>query len=212
MKISRCIIFVILSLFLLIVIINVIGGNDVVLFDSINFLSNGEMTAEENNADISDIAHEIGNRIESSAISDVALNIERVEVFDGLTMEELIAKLNKSLKGVLANQGNLVASKCIELGIDPYLAVAIMLHETGCSYSCSSLARTNYNVGGMKGPSGSYQKFSSIEVGITAFLNNLYGNYYKNGLTTPEKIGTKYASSTTWATKINSYMKKIAAK
>lgn len=212
MKISREFTLVILCLFLFVMIINVINESSISLyssFDSISIAGTNNSREDKEKMDISDIAYGIGDRIDSSSISNIAINIERIEVFDGLTIEELSAKLNRSLKGVLANQGYFIATKSIALGINPYMAVAIMLHETGCNYSCSSLARINYNVGGMKGQSGKYQKFSSIEAGINAFLNNLYKNYYKRGLTTPETIGPKYAASSTWASKINSYMKKI---
>ena len=72
----------------------------------------------------------------------------RVEVYRGMTMEELAAQLDKSLKSTLKGTGYLFATKCIETGVDPYIAVAIVLHETGCDYgTCSSLVRNCYNVG-----------------------------------------------------------------
>ena len=37
---------------------------------------------------------------------------------------------------------------------DSYVAVAIMLHETGCKSNCSSLVRNCNNVGGQKGSPG----------------------------------------------------------
>ena len=110
-------------------------------------------------------------------------------VFDGLTLEELGNKLNRSLESVLANQGSFIASYSLEKGVDPYLATAIMLHETGCSYKCSSLVTYCNNVGGMKGSpgcgGGSYRSFATLEDGIRAFIDNLANNYYAAGLTTP---------------------------
>ena len=189
-----------------------IFGSNINLYSSVNSLSFMAGNNQEEELDISDIAYGITDVMDSVSISDVAVSIERVEVYNGMTIEELSVKLNKSLKGVLANQGYLLATRCIELGIDPYLAVAIMLHETGCNASCSRLATVNYNVGGMRGNSG-WQKFDSIEDGINGFLNNLYKNYYKVGLDTPEKMANKYAGgSTTWAGRIRSYMKNIEAK
>ena len=164
------------------------------------------------NAAISKIAYGITDNIDNAAIKKTAYGIERFVVYDGLTLDELSDKLNRSLKGVLANKGKMIAEKCLDLKMDPYMAVAIMLHETGCNSSCSSLARNYYNVGGMKAGSGNFQKFSSIDEGIDTFLNNLYGNYYVYGLDTPEKINPKYAASTSWASKINSYMKMIKEK
>ena len=136
-------------------------------------------------------------------------------VYDGLTLDELSDKLNRSLNSTISGYGNLFASKSIELGLDPYLAVAIVLHETGCSWNCSELVNQCYNVGGQKGGpgcwGGSYRAFSSMEEGINSFLENLYYNYYAVGLTTPETINPKYAESTAWASKINAYIEKIKA-
>lgn len=136
-------------------------------------------------------------------------------VYDGLTLDELSDKLNRSLNSTISGYGNLFASKSIELGLDPYLAVAIVLHETGCSWNCSELVNQCYNVGGQKGGpgcwGGSYRAFSSMEEGINSFLENLYYNYYAIGLTTPETINPKYAESTAWASRINAYIEKIKA-
>lgn len=136
-------------------------------------------------------------------------------VYDGLTLDELSDRLNRSLNSTISGYGNLFASKSIELGLDPYLAVAIVLHETGCSWNCSELVNQCYNVGGQKGGpgcwGGSYRAFSSMEEGINSFLENLYYNYYAIGLTTPETINPKYAESTAWASKINAYIEKIKA-
>ena len=71
----------------------------------------------------------------------------RIEVYEGMTIDELAAKINRNLgNGYIAGKGYLIASQCIEKGVDPYVAVAIMLHETGCKYNCSSLVRTCNNV------------------------------------------------------------------
>lgn len=130
-------------------------------------------------------------------------------VYDGLTLNELTDKLNRSLKSTLANTGGSFAKYAVEMGIDPYLAVAIVLHETGCNYSCSSLVKTNYNVGGMKGSNG-YLKFNTLDEGIYKFMYNLKTKYYDYGLNTAEKMNAKYAGSKTWATKVNNYKAKIA--
>lgn len=133
-----------------------------------------------------------------------------------LSYDELVAKLNRSLNSTLAGKGNSFARYAVDLGIDPYLAVAIVLHETGCKWNCSTLLKQCNNVGGMKGSpgcnGGSYKAFSSLDEGIKAFMNNLYKNYYAVGLTTPETIGPKYAASQTWASQVRAYMSEIEAK
>ena len=137
-------------------------------------------------------------------------------VYDGLTMGELADKLNKSLKSTISGKGYLIASYSLQLGIDPYMATAIILHETGCNGTCSSLVRECNNVGGQKGgPScggGAYKAYPTLDEGIMGYLDNLYRNYYAVGLTTVETIGPKYAASTTWASQVNNYIALIRSR
>lgn len=129
-------------------------------------------------------------------------------VYDGMTLEELAQKLDRSLNSTLSGKGMTFASLAVNLGIDPYLSLAIVLEETGCSYNCSSAVNSKNNVGGMMG-SGGLLSFESLDAGINAFMNNLKKNYYDQGLTTAETINKKYASSTAWSGKINNYIEKI---
>ena len=137
-------------------------------------------------------------------------------VFDGLTMNQLAEKLNRSLNSTISGKGYLIASYSLQLGIDPYMATAIILHETGCNGTCSSLVRECNNVGGQKGgPScggGAYKAYPTLDEGIMGYLDNLYRNYYAYGLTTPETIGPKYAASTTWASQVNNYIAMVKSK
>ena len=137
-------------------------------------------------------------------------------VYDGLTMGELAEKLNRSLNSTISGKGYLIASYSLQLGIDPYMATAIILHETGCNGTCSSLVRECNNVGGQKGgPScggGAYKAYATLDEGIKGYLDNLYRNYYSHGLTSPETIGPKYAASTTWASQVNNYIALIRSR
>ena len=137
-------------------------------------------------------------------------------VYDGLTMDELAEKLDRSLKNELHGYGRLYAEYSLANGVDPYIAVAISLHETGCNGSCSSLMRTCNNVGGQKGSpvcgSGGYKGFDTLEDGIKGFIDNLSRNYFGMGLNTPELMNPKYAGSTTWASKVNYYVDTIKAR
>ena len=151
-------------------------------------------------------------------LSDISMNtadsgVYRVEVFDGLTMDELAAKLNRSLKAEISGKGYTIASRCLELGVDPYVATAIILHETGCGQgSCSHIARTCYNFGGQKGSGcGAYQRYGSIDEGLNGMINNLYRNFYAKGLTTIDTIAPRYAESPTWPAKIHGYVNNIRA-
>lgn len=149
------------------------------------------------------------------AAHEVEVPEEPVIVYDGLTLEELTAKLNKTLSSDLDGYGYLFAEKSVELGLDPYLAVAITMHETGCKWGCSSLLRKCNNVAGIKGSpgcnGGSYKAFDSLEEGINYFLEMLYNKYYSKGLTTPELINPKYAEDKNWASKVNKYIESIKA-
>ena len=158
------------------------------------------------------------SNIENSTVLASSNTIEEIEVvpeivYDGLTMDELAAKIERNLNSTISGYGYVFASKSIELGLDPYLAVAIMLHETGCKWNCSSLMQKCNNVGGIKGkPScggGAYRSYPTLDEGVNAYLELLYNNYYAKGYTTPELLQPRYAGSTTWASKINYYINEI---
>ena len=146
--------------------------------------------------------------------SSSSLLINQKIVYDGMTIVELTNKLNRVLKSDLTNYGYTYASKSLEYGVDPYVAVSITLLESGCGNgSCSSLTKYCHNVGGMKGSpgcnGGSFASFSTMDEGIERFIANLAKNYYAYGLDTPEKMNHKYAESTDWARKVNNYIEKI---
>lgn len=160
----------------------------------------------------------------SEEIIEETIKLEEVEksesiinsdiLYDGLTEEELIVKLDKSLKNELSGTSINFIEYYKNTGLDPYLAAAIVLHETGCTWNCSNLVKECFNFGGMKGGEKLYKDtryscYSSKEEGINAYLNMLYNNYYSKGLTTAELINPKYASSLEWAVKINNYISKI---
>lgn len=156
---------------------------------------------------------EVPMEVASQAVEPEPPAPARIEVYDNLTIEELSAKLDRNLNSTIAGKGNLVATHALELGVDPYVATAIMLHETGCNWKCSNLVVSCNNVGGQKGApgcgGGSYKSYPTLDEGIIGFIDNLYNNYYAKGLNTIDAIGPKYAQSTTWTSKIYSYVEKI---
>ena len=191
--------------------------------------------ADNKNEDISDIESDDNTEIENNStdikteevvIEEELEDVKTYEevstipvdpiVYDGLTMNQLADKLNRSLKSNISGKGYLIASYSLQLGIDPYMATAIILHETGCNGTCSSLVRECNNVGGQKGgPScggGAYKAYPTLDEGIMGYLDNLYRNYYAVGLTTVETIGPKYAASTTWASQVNNYIALIRSR
>ena len=138
-------------------------------------------------------------------------SVMRIEVYEGMTMEELGAKLNKSLGGILAGHGYTIAEHSLKVGADPYVVTAIMMHETG--NGTSGIANRCYNFGGQKGSGcGAWKRYNSVDEGLTGMIDNLYNNYYAHGLTTVEAIGSRYAESGTWPSMIHWYIDKIKAK
>lgn len=131
-------------------------------------------------------------------------------VYDGMTLDELTAKLNRALHSNLSGTGYYYAKYSVDYGVDPYIAVGISLHETGCNSSCSNAVKKYNNVGGMRS-GGGLITFSSLEEGIKSYIYNLKKNYYDYGLTTLEQINTKYASSSTWASQVNRYVNMVKA-
>lgn len=165
---------------------------------------------------------DFNSRVDNSSLTAVDMEVipasiyipPRVEVYDGLTIEELGEKLNRHLgNDYIAGKGHLLAKLCIEKGVDPYIATAIILHETGCGSKCSNLTRYCNNVGGQKGSpgcnGGAFKKFDTLEEGLEGFVNNLSKNYFSQGRTTVETIAPKYCEGNTWAGKINYFVNKI---
>lgn len=152
-----------------------------------------------------------GNDSLNEYINQEIINQPKI-VYDNMTIEQLSAKLNNSLSSTMAGKGELIATYSLEKGVDPYMATAIILHETGCAYGCSGLVSACNNVGGQKGSGcGAYQSFETLDDGIKGFIDNLVNNFISKGLTTPEAIGPRYAESGTWVSKINGYVARIRA-
>lgn len=179
------------------------------LIITITTIYNSETKKENFSIEEERISLESPNEI----ITEEPITIEEPIVWDNLTMQELTEKLDRTLTSDLTGYGKVFAEKSIELGLDPYLAVAITMHETGCKWGCSSLLKKCNNVAGIKGSpgcnGGSYKRFDSLEEGINYYLKMLYNNYYSKGLTTPELINKRYAEDKSWASKVNKYIESI---
>lgn len=91
---------------------------------------------------------------------------EKIIVYAGLTLEELGMKIDNVLNSTLDGYGTTIASLAIDKGVDPVVAASIILVETGCKWTCSSLVRNANNVGGMKSSSGKYATFKTIRNGL----------------------------------------------
>lgn len=167
-----------------------------------NYMTIEELKGNEINTEISILEH-----YETEEKEELKL-----VVYDDMTIEELSDKINRSLNSTISGKGYLIASHSLEMGVDPYMSTAIILHETGCTWGCSYLVNACNNVGGQKGSGcGSYSYFETLDDGIIAFINNLKYNYIDYGLTTPELINPKYAEDPNWSNNVNKYIEIIKA-
>ena len=174
---------------------------------------NGVTDVEEDDDDKKRTREEVVNDLllTNVVVETTPASLLRIEVYDGLTMQELIDKLNRSLGGILAGHGDVIATHSLEKGVDPYLVTAVMMHETG--NGTSNIANNCYNFGGQKGSGcGAYKRYGTVDDGLRGIIDNLYKNYYAYGLTSVESIGHKYAESPDWPNKINWYIGKIRNK
>jgi len=146
----------------------------------------------------------------------IVQEIAKQELYYGKTKQELIDQINKSLTSDLSNKGEVIVNYSLEYGVDPYLATAIILHETGCRWGCSTLVKKCNNVAGQVAKPNcngtSYKKYDTLDEGIKGAIYNIYINYVKYGLLTAEQMNSKYAEDPKWATKVNKYINEIKQK
>lgn len=183
-----------------------------------NMSANANMIVKETEEDILE-AKADDTFLEEVVMESIPASIvipPRVEVYEGMTLQELGEKLNRNLgNDILAGKGEFIASECLNRGVDPYIVVAIISQETGCAGSngCSNLAKVCYNFGGQKGSpgcnGGAFKQFDSIDEGLVGMIDNLSRNYFEKGLTTPETIGPKYCEGNEWAGKVSWFVDKI---
>src|SRR5574344_221088 len=161
----------------------------------------------------------INSESKSETIIEVDASKETVEtikppviVYNGLTYEGLVEQLEKSLNYKLEGTAKLYADLCLQYGVDPYVAVAISLLETGCKWNCTV---SHNNVGGnMVCYNGKcyIRSFNTIEEGITYHISNLYNGFYAKGITEVTQIGRSYAASPTWSQRVYGYIEEIRNK
>ena len=148
--------------------------------------------------------------VSDEIITTPEIKEEKIIVYENMTYEELVDKLNRTLSSDLTGMGYAYATYSLELGVDPYLAVAISIHETGCTWNCSYLLKACNNVGGQKGEGcGEYKAYDTLEEGIYGFILNIKNKYVDYGLLTAEQMNPKYAEDPMWASKVNKYIEKI---
>ncbi|WP_019156877.1 C40 family peptidase [Robertmurraya massiliosenegalensis] len=92
--------------------------------------------------------------------------------------------------GKLSSYGQTIIDLSEKQGIDPVLFAAIAFHETGNGTSPAIMNKNN--PGGLMGSSGLYE-FSTLEEGLESMSRTLHNRIIKDGLTTIEQLGSKYA-------------------
>lgn len=132
-------------------------------------------------------------------------------LYHGLTREQVIDKASRTLNGTLTGTAATFVDYSIERGVDPLLAIGIVLQETGCYFgTCSYLVDYYNNVGGMMGNGGALA-FPTLDEGIRAYIDNIANNFVANGLTTAELMNPRYAEDPLWAQRVNAYIERIIA-
>ena len=169
-----------------------------------------EVNSNEQTTDVEENQTEENTNTNETTSSTEEEQVTPEIVYDGLTMDELASKLERSMKNELSGKGYLYASYSLEKGVDPYLALAISLEETGCNWNCSNLVKTCNNVGGMIGSGcGNFAAWPTLDDGIRAFIDNISRNYVAYGLTTADAMNPKYAENPAWSTNVNNYISRI---
>lgn len=134
--------------------------------------------------------------------------VNKEVLYDGLNEQELTNKINRFLKNEMAGTGSVFVDYYKKTGLDPYIAIAISLHETGCNGKCYYLAVERNNFGGMFS-GGKLIQFETKEIGLQSYLDNLYRNYWNKGLKTTKQINKKYATNPNWYKTVDYYISEI---
>lgn len=92
--------------------------------------------------------------------------------------------------GVLSSYGSDIIAIAEKQGIDPVVFAAIALHETG--FGTSNAVRTKNNPGGLM-KNNKLMVFSTLREGLESMGQTLHNRIITDGLTTIEKLGSKYA-------------------
>lgn len=150
------------------------------------------------------------NKIHDTKEEEVQEVIIEVPRYHGLTRDEVVNKASLFLNSSLSGTAPIFVDYAIQRGVDPLLAIGIVLQETGCYWSCSSLVNYQNNVGGMMGYGGALS-FPTLDDGIRAFIDNIANNFVAYGLTDAYSMNPKYAEDPLWADRVTAYINKIIA-
>ncbi|MGG3466030.1 glucosaminidase domain-containing protein [Neobacillus pocheonensis] len=104
--------------------------------------------------------------------------------------EASLQKLNSTLKGKLADLGELFIEAGKKYNINPNLLASVAIHESGNGKSRA--ANEKNNIAGMMGRDG-LKQYDTVAESIFDMARNLRKNYLDKGFDSIAKIGTKYA-------------------
>ncbi|UOR14082.1 peptidoglycan DD-metalloendopeptidase family protein [Halobacillus amylolyticus] len=94
--------------------------------------------------------------------------------------------------GVFTGKGDIFIEVAEKYNLDPVLLASIAFHETG--FGTSNLVENYNNPGGLYNSTiNDFFRYDSLQAGLDAMADNLYDNYYAEGLFTIEQVGQKYA-------------------
>lgn len=130
------------------------------------------------------------------------------EVVEADARPEIIKTYLKENQSPLTPYAAFIVQTADKYKIDWRLITAIAMKESGL---CRIIPPSSHNCWGWGIHSKGTLGFDSYEEGIETVTKGLKDNYIDIGLTTPEKIMTKYAhpDSTTWAEGVSTYMSEL---
>lgn len=130
------------------------------------------------------------------------------EVIEADARSLIIRNYLKTYQSPLTPYSDYIVQTADKYSIDWRLITAIAMKESGL---CRIIPPGTHNCWGWGIHSKGTLGFDSYEEGIETVTKGLRENYIDIGLTTPEKIMTKYAhpDSTTWAEGVTAYMNQL---
>lgn len=133
------------------------------------------------------------------------------EVTDVISSDDRVNRLEMYLKSKnsdLAREANYIVSESDKYGIDWKLIPAIAGLE---SSFCKHIPTNSYNCWGWGIFTGQNSGigFLNYQNGVSIVTSGLRERYYNKGLITLEEIGSVYAASPTWSSRVRSIMEDI---
>lgn len=140
--------------------------------------------------------------VRNEAISTAS---ETTNIKDYAAKKRAIMRVLEQDNSPMAPYADSFLKACMKYTIDCYLLPAIAGHESGFGRMVAPGTNNAFGWG------GGYIGFKDWGEGIATVAAGLRTNYVTEGPITPDMIGSKYAASTTWSTKVHYYMARFSA-